>query len=439
MIEILLIYCRILKKNCFQLLGGCTGYFICLNIYLTIPKTNWFIRWGIICDRRSLLLASLNILLSIRLITTNSALYPNINPKQKINLLFTIFSLTLLFFFCERIFFFYFFFELLLIPIILLILGWGYQPERLKASRFLFLYAFFSSFPLLLGLLFIYNKTGTYRFLYLSKIRFYISERKTLSCALYFSILVKLPIYGFHFWLPKAHVEAPTKGRVILAGTFLKLGGYGLYRIIIINRGFNLRTFITIWCLLTGLVTRFICLTLNDCKKLIAYSSIRHIAAILLLLFIYINYRDSGVFIIFFAHGFSSRGLFWLRGIIAALLKTRNLFLLNDIKNSNKIFIYLLFLIVGGNFALPPFINLIRELLNRWRLLYLDRLLLYIYILTSIIVCIYRTYLFYKIIYRSTGKTIKTSKQLSLLERIICVIILTPLLIIFLIINLLRV
>jgi NADH-ubiquinone oxidoreductase chain 4 len=178
---------------------------------------------------------SLRILLIILRIFIISLLirgrYTNVNFSKKSVILFMrinffILLFLVLSFISSKLINFYIFFEASLIPIFLLIIGWGYQPERLQAGIYILFYTLFASLPLILVILIIKNEIEYFydRFNFDS-----INYLNNLILAIIIlAFLVKLPIFFFHLWLPKAHVEAPVAGSMILAGVLLKLGGYGL-------------------------------------------------------------------------------------------------------------------------------------------------------------------------------------------------------------------
>jgi len=176
---------------------------------------------------------------------------------------------------------FYVCFEASLIPTLLLIIGWGYQPERIQAGTYIILYTVAASLPLLLLLLKSISEVGSSNILLMQDRAYTVPGG--LVIFLLIAFLVKLPIYRVHLWLPKAHVEAPLVGSMILAGILLKLGGYGLYLMsFIFSSSYK---YCVIYLIIStrvwgGLVVTFMCLRQIDIKALVAYSSVRHIAIV---------------------------------------------------------------------------------------------------------------------------------------------------------------
>lgn len=178
-----------------------------------------------------------------------------------------------------NLFVFYLFFEIRLVPTLILILGWGYQPERIQAGLYIFFYTLFGSLPMIVAIFYMYEKFGSLDFFFLNDS---IDSFFLYICTI-FVFLVKIPIFFVHLWLPKAHVEAPVSGSMILAGVMLKLGGYGFLRLIIVFMGigvdFNF-VFILV-SLFGGFVVSLICLRQRDIKSLVAYSSVSHMGLVL--------------------------------------------------------------------------------------------------------------------------------------------------------------
>jgi len=257
---------------------------------------------------------------------------------------------------------FYVFFEVSLIPTLILIIGWGYQPERLQAGSYIIIYTVSSSLPLLVILLYFRDKLGSIEF---SLIRICCSPvRGVLLLGVLGAFLVKLPIYGVHLWLPKAHVEAPLAGSIILAGILLKLGGFGIYSIKIgLNLSLDAFSFSIISASMWGgLLASLICMRQIDVKSFVAYSSVGHISIVIAGLLLDSRWGLFRALVTIVAHGFSSSAMFCLAYFTYKKSLTRNIPYIKGMLQVFPLLSLFWFTFCCINMACPPTLNLLGEL-----------------------------------------------------------------------------
>ncbi|MFA5962989.1 MAG: NADH-quinone oxidoreductase subunit M [Sphingomonas sp.] len=227
----------------------------------------------------------------------------------------------------QDLFLFYIFFEAGLIPMYLIIGIWG-GANRIYASYKFFLYTLLGSVVMFIAMLWMAQYAGTTSIPQLLNTDFPAHVQTWLWLAFFASFAVKMPMWPFHTWLPDAHVQAPTAGSVILAGVLLKLGGYGFLR-------FSLPMFpeasAQLGWIIFGLsavaviYTSLVALVQSDMKKLIAYSSVAHMAIVTVGLFAFNRQGIEGAMMVMLAHGLVSGALFLCVGVIYDRLHTREI------------------------------------------------------------------------------------------------------------------
>ncbi|WP_431868771.1 NADH-quinone oxidoreductase subunit M [Allosphingosinicella sp.] len=269
-------------------------------------------------------------------------------------------------FMAQDIFLFYIFFEGGLIPMYLIIGIWG-GKDRIYASYKFFLYTFLGSVLMLVAMMWMVNFAGTPYIPTLLETDFPVDAQTWLWLAFFASLAVKLPMWPVHTWLPDAHVQAPTAGSVILAGVLLKLGGYGFVR-------FSLPMFpeasAQFFWLVMGLslvaiiYTSLVALVQKDMKKLIAYSSVAHMAFVTIGLFAFNRQGIEGALIVMLSHGLVSGALFLCVGVIYDRLHTREIERYGGLSDNMPAYALLFLVFTMASIGLPGTSGFVGEFLS---------------------------------------------------------------------------
>nr|AAZ08210.1 NADH dehydrogenase subunit 4 [Daktulosphaira vitifoliae] len=375
-------------------------FFFFFFMYLKMPMFNYFLHVSYLfgMDMFSYLMFMLSIwIISLVYIASFNLKFYYYNY---FNLLMFMFMYIFYFcFFVNNFILFYIFYEINLIPILILIYGWGYQYERFKAGFYLLFYMIFFSLPFFICLMILNN----YYFFFI----YYLDFNYEINYYYYFFFLkifkVSMPLFMFHIWLPKAHVEAPFSGSMILAGVMLKLGGFGIYRVLMLIFKINLKfNFFFISLSLFGMfILSIVCFLQSDLKILIAYSSVVHMGLVIIGLLTYNFWGILGSLVLMFGHGLCSSGLFCLSNICYLRFKSRSIFINSGLINIFPYFSFWWFLLCSSNMSFPPSLNLFGELFLLMSLMIWFDYFYYLYFLIMILMFLYSLYLY---LYTQYGK-----------------------------------
>nr|WNH17027.1 NADH dehydrogenase subunit 4 [Plectrypops lima] len=309
-------------------------------------------------------------LLPLMILASQNHLSPEPLNRQRmyISLLTTLQIFLIMAFSATEIILFYVMFEATLIPTLIIITRWGNQTERLNAGTYFLFYTLIGSLPLLVALLLLQNSTGTLSMLTLQ----YVKPLQLLSlgdklwwAACLIAFLVKMPLYGVHLWLPKAHVEAPVAGSMVLAAVLLKLGGYGMMRMLVVLDPLTKElSYPFIILALWGIImTGSICLRQTDLKSLIAYSSVSHMGLVVGGILIQTPWGLTGALLLMIAHGLASSALFCLANTNYERTHSRTMLLARGLQMVLPLMTTWWFIASLANLALPPLPNLMGELM----------------------------------------------------------------------------
>nr|YP_010478250.1 NADH dehydrogenase subunit 4 [Nesophrosyne montium]UVI59694.1 NADH dehydrogenase subunit 4 [Nesophrosyne montium] len=381
-----------------------------------------FISYGLGVDKYSYCLICLSfiiggLMLMSMVISNNSLkLFSFFNLLLTISLFINFSSLNFIYMYVS--------FEFVLLPLMVLILGWGYQPERLISGMYLFFYTVFASLPLLVLILYMSHCVSCLFFDYL-KLN---SVNILIHFVLMLVFMVKFPMYLLHYWLPSAHVQAPVSGSMILAGLMLKIGGYGLIRVMNIYEYMFIK-YSYIWftfSVVGSFLVALICLVQGDVKCMIAYSSISHMGMVIMGMMTMSIWGLTGSYMLMLGHGFCSSGLFYVANILYSRTKSRSFYVNSGLMVYIPSLSLVWFLLCVFNMSCPPSLNFMSEFMILISMMSFWGCSCYWFIFISFM-CACFSYYLYSYSFHGVYHNLYSFSMISVMEYLCIIIHLVPL------------
>lgn len=341
------------------------------------------------------------------------SMWKSVTSMIRISLSLMLFIFTLIYgaFLSLDIFVFYICFEFILIPLFIFIAINGSSKRKIQAVYELFIYTIFGSLFFLFGILLLYLEYGSTHLLLLSAFPLSYSRQLILFVAMFMSFAIKLPLFPFHIWLPKAHVEAPTSASVLLAAILLKFGSYAFIRFSLVLTPDAILFFrpVIFSCGLLGVIYgSFAALAQTDIKKVIAYSSVSHMNLSVIGLFSFTISGLVGSIYFIITHALVASAMFLLIGVLYDRYHSRIIFYFKGITLVMPLFSLFMFLFTLGNIAFPFTGSFISELLTSIGGFLVDPFIVLLYCIGLILTPLYSFWFFHMINLGSLSKFINT-------------------------------
>nr|BBA21010.1 NADH dehydrogenase subunit 4 [Apis cerana] len=392
MIVFMFMYLLILFMKKIPNLNVIIGNLIMIILWLNLPWFNW-IEWINIFCNLSFNKYSYGLLMLTMWIFGLIFMSLNMGTHCLLMNLMLMISLMLVFM-SMNLLVFYLFYEFGLLLIFYMVVKWGYSENRWLSGFYLMFYTMIFSLPMLYIIYYMYWLSSSLNFMLMEMMN--LKLNLLLFIYLLMSFLVKIPIYLFHGWLLKAHVEAPYYGSMILASIMLKLGGYGMLRLMFIykNEFMFFQKIIVIINSFGILILSLMCLSQFDMKSIIAISSIVHMGIMIMSMMTFFDISIMGGYLMMISHGLSSSGLFFLVNVIYSQTNSRLMFVNKGMINFMPSMSLLWFMLCSSNMGSPISLNLISEVMLIIGLVSWMKFLMLILILYCLFSFIYSIYLF---------------------------------------------